>query len=233
MTRVVEPAKPARATLCLRAMKKIVFTQQLRRFTEAPELESHGLTVRAVLEDAFLVNPRLRSYVLDDQSDLRQHVVVFINGERLRDRSSLGNELPVDCTGVLWAGTLPGGLFRSEDRGASWRLIRSLREVPQRREWFGGGYDALGIHSISVDPHTAWLVPARAHMNRVPVDAALAVTRTCDGGKTFQRLSSGLPQKDCYDLVYRHGLTVADDGATLVMGSTTGGQWISENGGDT
>jgi len=31
----------------------------------------------------------------------------------------------VDEPGVLWCGTVPGGLFRSEDRGASWRLIRS------------------------------------------------------------------------------------------------------------
>src|SRR5690242_6663898 len=28
--------------------------------------------------------------------------------------------------GVLWAGTLPGGLFRSADRGDSWELVRSL-----------------------------------------------------------------------------------------------------------
>jgi hypothetical protein len=28
--------------------------------------------------------------------------------------------------GVIWCGTLPGGLFRSSDHGASWELIRSL-----------------------------------------------------------------------------------------------------------
>ena len=33
-----------------------------------------------------------------------------------------GTEQP----GVLWAGTLPGGLFRSADRGASWQLVESL-----------------------------------------------------------------------------------------------------------
>lgn len=33
-----------------------------------------------------------------------------------------GSEEP----GVLWAGTLPGGLFRSADRGNSWELVRSL-----------------------------------------------------------------------------------------------------------
>ncbi len=66
----------------------------------------------------------------------------------------------------------------------------------------------------------------------MPVDRALAVNRTRDGGATFDTLRAGLPQHDCYDLVYRHSLAVADDGTTLMMGSTTGGVWASENGGD-
>ena len=60
----------------------------------------------------------------------------------------------------------------------------------------------------------------------------MCVTRTRDGGKTFEVLRTGLPQKNCYDLVYRHGLAVADDGTTLMMGSTTGGLWASDNGGN-
>ena len=57
-----------------------------------------------------------------------------------------------DRPGVLWAGTIPGGLFRSDDAGDSWALVRSLWDRPERREWFGGGYDQPGIHSICVDP---------------------------------------------------------------------------------
>lgn len=52
----------------------------------------------------------------------------------------------------LWAGTIPGGLFRSDDAGASWTLVRGLWDQPSRSRWFGGGYDAPGIHSIAVDP---------------------------------------------------------------------------------
>jgi photosystem II stability/assembly factor-like uncharacterized protein len=243
-----------------------------------------------------------------------------------------------DEPGVIWAGTAPGGLFRSNDRGDSWELVRSLWDRPERREWFGGGYDYPGIHSICVDPkdsrhiviavscggawttrdggaswevtaagmraaymppekaevphiqdahqiaqcaavpevlwcqhhngiwrsddgaklwkqigtdrsnlasdfgfavaahpqdaNTAWFVPAVADQKRIPVDAALAVTRTRDGGKSFETLRRGLPQQGCYDLIYRHGLAVTDDGQTLMMGSTTGGLWVSENGGD-
>ncbi len=57
-----------------------------------------------------------------------------------------------DEPGVLWAGTIPGGLFRSDDRGSSWSLIESLWNRPERQKWFGGGYDQPGIHSVCVDP---------------------------------------------------------------------------------
>jgi hypothetical protein len=53
---------------------------------------------------------------------------------------------------VLWCGTVPGGLFRSEDGGSSWQLVRSLWDLPARKRWFGGGVDQPGIHSVCVDP---------------------------------------------------------------------------------
>lgn len=240
-----------------------------------------------------------------------------------------------DQPDLLWAGTIPGGLFRSRDRGASWELITSLWDRPERREWFGGGYDKPGIHSVCVnprdgrqitvgvscggvwfsndggeswqvrakgmyaafmppdrredpiiqDPHrlaqcaaapeviwaqhhngmfrttdgglnwqeikdvqpstfgfacaahptntdTAWFVPAVKDECRLPANAQLVVTRTRDGGKSFEILRAGLPQEHAYDLVYRHGLDVDDSGERLAMGSTTGGLWLSEDQGD-
>jgi hypothetical protein len=35
---------------------------------------------------------------------------------------------------------------------------------------------------------------------------ALSVARTRDGGRSFERLRDGLPQRNCFDLVCRHGL---------------------------
>src|SRR6478736_4513278 len=35
-------------------------------------------------------------------------------------------EPALDADGALWCGTMPGGMFRSEDRGASWSLVESL-----------------------------------------------------------------------------------------------------------
>jgi hypothetical protein len=90
----------------------------------------------------------------------------------------------------------------------------------------------FAVAAHPVDPDTAWFAPAVKDEKRVPVDAALFVHRTRDGGKSFEALRAGLPQKDCYDLVYRHGLVVDDTGRSLLMGSTTGNLWASGDGGD-
>ena len=237
--------------------------------------------------------------------------------------------------GVLWCGTIPGGLFRSGDRGESWQLVESLWKLPARQKWFGGGYDEAGVHSICVDPRgpgrmvvgvscggawrtddagatwsvaargmrsdfvppgleddpdtqdphrivrcpsapdvlwaqhhcgifksvdnadswtevteagpstfgfavavhpddpaTAWFVPAVSDEVRVPVDGKLVVTRTRDGGETFDVLTEGLPREHAYDLVYRHALDIDAGGEHLLMGSTTGSLWWTRNGGD-
>jgi hypothetical protein len=75
-------------------------------------------------------------------------------------------------------------------------------------------------------------VPEIKDEKRIPVDGRLVLTRTRDGGKTFQVLSNGLPQSHAYDVVYRHALTIDATGNRLAFGSTTGGLWVTENGGD-
>ena len=77
-------------------MAHVVFTPQLRRFTEVPEVHTPASTLRAALDAAFDVNPRLRGYVLDDQGHLRPNVVVFIDGQRSRDRVALDEGLSPD-----------------------------------------------------------------------------------------------------------------------------------------
>ena len=68
--------------------------------------------------------------------------------------------------------------------------------------------------------------------HRIPVDGKLVVTRTRDGGQSWEKLTNGLPQQDSYDLVLRHALDVDGSGTRLAFGSTTGNLWISENQGD-
>ncbi|MFM1813353.1 MAG: hypothetical protein RLZ98_48 [Pseudomonadota bacterium] len=240
-----------------------------------------------------------------------------------------------DEAGVLWCGTIPGGLFRSDDGGASWNICRALWDHPLRTKWMGGGADLPGLHSICVDPRnpahvsvgvstggvwhtddggdswsirgqglraeyvppehvndpvaqdvhclvqcrsvpdrmwiqhhngifvssdcgrtfteitgvepsvfgfpvvvhptdpdTAWFVPEIKDQQRVPRDGKLVVTRTRDGGKTFDVLVNGLPQEHAYDVVYRHALDLDGSGERLAFGSTTGGLWVSEDQGE-
>ena len=77
-------------------MARVVFTQQLRRFTETPEVQTCASGLRAALEAAFEISPRLRGYVLDDQGHLRANVVVFIDGRRCEDRVRLDAALQPD-----------------------------------------------------------------------------------------------------------------------------------------
>jgi ligand-binding sensor domain-containing protein len=53
----------------------------------------------------------------------------------------------------MYIGTIPGGLFISNDYGESWKLCEGLWNHHSReKNWFGGGFDHPGIHSINIDP---------------------------------------------------------------------------------
>ncbi len=89
-----------------------------------------------------------------------------------------------DEPGVLWCGTLPGGLFRSTDHGQSWQIVRSLWDHPKRRQWMGGGADLPGIHSILVDPHNS---------KRVFIAVSTGgIWLTQDGGATWSQRGEGM-----------------------------------------
>ena len=77
-------------------MAHVTFTQNLRRHVDCPDVVVQGATVREVLDAAFAAHPRVRGYVLDEQGRLRQHVVVFVGGEQVKDRARLGDAVPDD-----------------------------------------------------------------------------------------------------------------------------------------
>ena len=116
------------------------------------------------------------------------------------------------------------GIFRSEDCSASWTEIVSPPGAPAT---FGF---AVAVHPR--DAMTAWFLPAQKDEHRLPVGGQVVMTRTRDGGQTFETLRRGLPQEHAYDIVYRHALAIDDSGERLLFGSTTGGLWLSEDGGD-
>jgi hypothetical protein len=89
-----------------------------------------------------------------------------------------------DEPGVLWAGTLPGGFFRSPDRGDTWALNTALWERPERAQWFGGGAEQPGIHSISVDP--------RDSRHLILGVSCGGVWTSTDGGETWDCRGTGM-----------------------------------------
>ncbi len=113
------------------------------------------------------------------------------------------------------------GIFRSTDAGVTWTQLK----LP-------GDDFGFAVAAHPKDPNTAWFVPAIKDELRIPRDGAFAVTRTRDGGKSWETLREGLPQRDAFDLIYRHGFDVDGSGTQLAMGSTTGSLWVSENGGE-
>tara|TARA_R110001606_G_scaffold264056_1_gene412759 strand:+ start:514 stop:732 length:219 start_codon:yes stop_codon:yes gene_type:complete len=67
-----------------------------------------GDTVSAVLHDIFRENAALRSYLLDDQGRLRQHVAVYVNERLIADRDRLSDPVG-DADEVFVFQALSGG----------------------------------------------------------------------------------------------------------------------------
>lgn len=79
-------------------MARLIFTQQLARFTAVPQVDTAAATLRAGLETAFAANPLLRGYVLDEQGHLRENVVIFIDGRRCQERVGMADPIRPDST---------------------------------------------------------------------------------------------------------------------------------------
>lgn len=77
-------------------MAWVCFTRNLERLVTVRDTQVTATTVAAALEACFVENPGVARYVLDDQGAVRKHVVVFINGEQVRDRSRLSDPVAED-----------------------------------------------------------------------------------------------------------------------------------------
>ncbi|MEW6730360.1 MAG: MoaD/ThiS family protein [Acidobacteriota bacterium] len=81
-------------------MPQVVFTSHLERYISCPPREVSGHTVQEVLASVFNEIPRLKSYILDEQGHLRPHMVIFVDGQLITDRTSLSD--PVKETGEVY-----------------------------------------------------------------------------------------------------------------------------------
>jgi photosystem II stability/assembly factor-like uncharacterized protein len=84
---------------------------------------------------------------------------------------------------VVWAGTQPGALFRSDDGGETFEFVRSLWEHPQRREW-NAGFGGQAVHTVLTDPRDPDAV-------LVAVSTG-GVYRSSDGGRSWASSNTGI-----------------------------------------
>lgn len=81
-------------------MAKVIFTANLMRHVDCPPVQTDGKTVRDVLAKIFAENPRLKSYVVDEQFGLRRHMGIIVDGEIVRDRKRLSD--PVESNSEIY-----------------------------------------------------------------------------------------------------------------------------------
>ncbi len=79
-------------------MAKVIFTTNVQRHVACPQAEAAGQTVRDVLEAVFADNPQARGYMFDDQSALRKHLTIFVDGTAIRDRARLSDAVSKTST---------------------------------------------------------------------------------------------------------------------------------------
>lgn len=66
-------------------MIRVLVPTQLRSYTGAAEVQAAGATVAQALADLDVRYPGLSFRVIDEQGRIRQHMRVFVDGERCRD----------------------------------------------------------------------------------------------------------------------------------------------------
>lgn len=113
------------------------------------------------------------------------------------------------------------GIFRSVDGARTWVDVGE-KEGPAK---FG-----FAIAVADDNPDQAWVAPANSDLTRTAIKGALCICRTDDGGKTWKDLRKGLPQENCFDIVYRHSLALSGD--ALAFGTTTGNLFFSNDRGE-
>lgn len=84
---------------------------------------------------------------------------------------------------VVYAGVEPSALFRSEDGGRTFELVRGLWDHPHREQWTPGG-GGKALHTV---------VPHPTDTNVLSVGMSTGgVYRTFDGGKSWEPANKGI-----------------------------------------
>jgi hypothetical protein len=85
--------------------------------------------------------------------------------------------------GVVYAGTEPGAIFRSTDRGETFELERALWDHPHRKDW-GEGYGGQAFHTLLPHPTDPASLTAGISTG--------GVYQTTDGGASWAPRNQGI-----------------------------------------
>jgi photosystem II stability/assembly factor-like uncharacterized protein len=119
-----------------------------------------------------------------------------------------------------------GGVYRSDDAGASWNDIGTNTGLPSD---FG-----FPLVIDPTDPNRAFVIPLAADSDRITPEGKVRVYETRDRGGSWQALAAGLPQSQAYLTVLRQAFCT--DGLSplgLYFGATSGDVFGSTDGGRT
>jgi hypothetical protein len=135
---------------------------------------------------------------------------------------------------VVWAGTEPGAVFRSDDRGLSFRLERALWDHPHRPQW-AAGFGGQAFHTLLPHPDDPDSLTAAISTG--------GVYRTLDGGASWSPYNQGiraefLPEGQqypefgqCVHKVARHPdrpeRLFAQNHGGVYRSDDEGGSWVS------
>lgn len=137
---------------------------------------------------------------------------------------------PADEPDVVYAGTEPSALFRSEDRGESFTLVRGLWDHPHRPTWQPGG-GGQAIHTV---------VPHPTDHHRVTVAMSTGgVYRTLDDGQSWAPANKGIqaefmPPEQRFPEYGQcvHKVSSHPSRPTRLYAQNHGGVYRSDDGGD-
>jgi len=114
------------------------------------------------------------------------------------------------------------GVYRSDSAGDRWTDIS--RGLPSR---FGF---PLAAHPREVE--TIWVVPLVSDTHRTCPDGRLAVYRSANAGRTWQRQTHGLPDRNAHLTILREAMSVdACEPAGVYFGTETGQLFFSRDEG--
>jgi len=122
--------------------------------------------------------------------------------------------------GAVYAGTEPSRLFRSDDKGDSWRELSALLELPSRPSW--------RFPPRPWTSHVRWIAPSPHDADLLLVGIELGgLMRSGDGGRSWQDHRPGA-QRDVHSLAWHprvRGRAYEAGGGGAAFSTDAGATW--------